>query len=328
MKISILGGSGFLGTNLSKALHQENISFGIFDVQKSKFFPEKTTIGNICSSDDLKKIPDSNILINLAAVHRDDVSNKSLYDEVNVNGSKNVCEYAKKNSINHIVFTSSVAIYGFAEPDTGEDGEINYFNDYGRTKYLAEQEYINWYSEDPQNRTLTIIRPTVIFGEGNRGNVFNLLNQIHSKKFVMIGDGKNEKSMAYVKNVVSFIIYCLNLNKGTHIFNYIDKPDLDMNQLVTRVRNRLFNKNNVGIRLPKFLGIFIGIVADIFAKLINRNLPVSHIRVKKFLSTSKFSSSAKDTGFVAPYSLEEGLDNTIQYEFIDDNKDKITFETE
>ena len=95
MKISILGGSGFLGTNLSKALHQENISFGIFDVQKSKFFPEKTTIGNICSSDDLKKIPDSNILINLAAVHRDDVSNKSLYDEVNVNGSKNVCEYAK-----------------------------------------------------------------------------------------------------------------------------------------------------------------------------------------------------------------------------------------
>ena len=155
-----------------------------------------------------------------------------------------------------------------------------------------------------------------------------MLNQIHSKKFVMIGDGKNEKSMAYVKNVVSFIIYCLNLNKGTHIFNYIDKPDLDMNQLVTRVRNRLFNKNNVGIRLPKFLGIFIGIVADIFAKLINRNLPVSHIRVKKFLSTSKFSSSAKDTGFVAPYSLEEGLDNTIQYEFIDDNKDKITFETE
>lgn len=328
MKISILGGSGFLGTNLSKALFQENISFNIFDIQKSKFFPEKTTIGSICSLEDLKKISDSNILINLAAVHRDDVSPKSLYDEINVNGSKNVCEYAKENNISHIIFTSSVAIYGFAEPDTDEDGEINYFNDYGRTKYLAEQEYINWYSEDPQNRTLTIIRPTVIFGEGNRGNVFNLINQIQSKKFVMIGDGKNEKSMAYVKNVVSFIVYCLNLNKGIHIFNYVDKPDMNMNQLVKRVRNRLFNQNNIGIRLPKFLGIIVGLVADIFAKLINKNLPVSNIRVKKFLSTTKFSSSVKDIGFVAPYSLEQGLDNTLVYEFIEDNKDKITFETE
>lgn len=328
MRISILGGSGFLGTNLSKALYEENISFNIFDIEKSKFFPEKTTVGSICSIEDLKKIPDSNILINLAAVHRDDVSPKSLYDEVNVDGSKKVCEYAKENNINHIIFTSSVAIYGFAEPDTGEDGEINYFNDYGRTKYLAEQEYINWYSEDPQNRTITIIRPTVIFGEGNRGNVFNLLNQIQSKKFVMIGDGENEKSMAYVKNVVSFIVHCLNLKKGVHIFNYIDKPDMNMNQLVKRVRNKLFYKNNIGIRLPKFLGIFIGLIADIFAKLINKNLPVSYIRVKKFLSTTKFSSSVKDTGFVAPYTLEEALDNTIQYEFIDDNKDKITFETE
>ena len=148
MRITILGGSGFLGTNISKALQQENISFNIFDIEKSKFFPEKTTVGSICSIEDLKKIPDSNILINLAAVHRDDVSPKSLYDEVNVNGSKKVCEYAKKNNIDHIIFTSSVAIYGFAEPDTGEDGAINYFNDYGRTKYLAEQEWDLKYRSD------------------------------------------------------------------------------------------------------------------------------------------------------------------------------------
>jgi len=144
----------------------------------------------------------------------------------------------------------------------------------------------------------------------------------------MIGNGENEKSMAYVGNVVSFIVYCLNLNKGIHIFNYIDKPDINMNQLVKKVRNKLFNKNNIGIRLPKFFGIFVGIIADIFAKAVNKNLPVSYIRVKKFLSSTKFSSSVKDIGFVAPFSLEEGLDNTIKYEFIDDNKDKITFETE
>ena len=48
-------------------------------------------------------------------------------------------------------------------------GESNYFNDYGRTKYLAEQVYKAWQAEDPESRTLVIVRPTVIFGEGNRG---------------------------------------------------------------------------------------------------------------------------------------------------------------
>ena len=74
--------------------------------------------------------------------------------------------------VKNLIFTSSVAIYGFAPADTDESGEPNYFNDYGRTKYMAEQIYKEWQLEDPDNRTLVIVRPTVIFGEGNRGNVF------------------------------------------------------------------------------------------------------------------------------------------------------------
>ena len=328
MKISILGGSGFVGTNLSQLFSEKNMSFEIFDLKKSEFFPENSIVGNICSPVDLEKISKPRILINLAAVHRDDVSPKSLYDEVNIYGSKNICDYAKKNEINHIIFTSSVAIYGFADPDTDENGEINYFNDYGRTKYLAEQEYIKWYQENPVERSLTIIRPTVIFGEGNRGNVYNLLKQIRSKKFVMFGNGKNEKSMAYIKNLVAFIDYSINFEQGIHIYNYIDKPDMSMNDLVLFVRKKLFNKNNIGLRLPRSLGLFIGLVADLFSKIININLPVSHIRVKKFLSTTKFSSSINNTSFIAPHSLEDGLEKTIRYEFLENNKDKITFETE
>ena len=78
---------------------------------------------------------------------------------------------SRKRYQNKIIFTSSVAIYGFAPANTGEDGKPDYFNDYGRTKYLAEQVYKKWQAEDPENRTLVIVRPTVIFGEGNRGNV-------------------------------------------------------------------------------------------------------------------------------------------------------------
>ena len=82
------------------------------------------------------------------------------------------------------------------------------------------------------------------------------------------------------------------------------------------------------MRLPGFLGISIGYFADAVAKIINRSLPVSSIRVKKFMGTTQFASSVSDTGFVPPVSLEEGLARTLRYEFMEDNSDKRTFETE
>lgn len=328
MKITIFGGSGFVGSNLSNLFIKKDISFTIYDLIKSRVFPNKTITGDICLPEQLETIPESDILINLAAVHRDDVRPLQLYDDINVGGSRNICELARKKNINKIVFTSSVAIYGFAEPNTGEDGEINYFNDYGRTKYLAEKEYLKWYEEDPNNRMLVIIRPTVIFGEGNRGNVYNLIKQIKTKKFAMFGNGKNIKSMAYVKNVAAFIYFSLSKKNGVHIYNYVDKPDMTMNKLVISVRKILFKKNDVGLRLPAIFGMLIGGLADFISKIIRKNLSVSSIRVKKFLSTTQFSSSIDKTGFVAPFTLEDGLKKTLVYEFIEDNKDKITYETE
>ncbi len=227
-----------------------------------------------------------------------------------------------------MIFTSSVAIYGFAPPGTDESGQPNYFNDYGRTKYLAEQVYKEWQAEEPENRSLTIVRPTVIFGEGNRGNVYNLLKEIASGRFVMFGNGENRKSMAYVENVAAFLEYSLSFEPGLHIYNYIDKPDFDMNTLVSEVRKTLIGKNDIGLRLPASLGMAIGYVADFIADLTGKTLPVSSIRVKKFMGTTEFASAVIETGFVPPVRLEEGLARTLRYEFLDDNSSTETFDTE
>ena len=81
-------------------------------------------------------------------------------------------------------------------------------------------------------------------------------------------------------------------------------------------------------RMTNIRRILIGYFADAVAKIVNRTLPVSSIRVKKFMGTTQFASSVSDTGFVAPVSLEEGLARTLRYEFMEDNSDKRTFETE
>ena len=321
--IAIIGGSGFLGTRLSSALKSNGIKNKTLDIA------EGSDIEFNIEDFEYHEIP-SNIscIINLAAVHRDDISPLSRYDDVNIQGSRNICDAARKLNIKKIIFTSSVAIYGFAPANTDENGQPNYFNDYGRTKYLAEQVYREWQKEDPENRVLVIVRPTVIFGEGNRGNVYNLLNQIALKRFVMFGNGRNIKSMAYVENVAGFLCHCLSFKPGVHIYNYIDKPDMDMNSLVTFVRKILFNKNNVGIRLPASLATIIGYFADSFSKITNIKLPISSIRVKKFMSNSQFNSSFEKTGFKPSVGIEEALARTLKYEFIDDNKDKKIFETE
>jgi nucleoside-diphosphate-sugar epimerase len=326
-EVAIVGGAGFVGSRLTARFRKGNIFSNKYDIDLSNHL-DKSIYLDVEDTDSLDQLAGVSTIINLAAVHRDDVRPLSRYDDVNVQGAKNICEEASKHGINQIIFTSSVAIYGFAPADTDESGVPNYFNDYGRTKYLAEQVYKAWQSEDPESRTLVIVRPTVIFGEGNRGNVYNLLRQIASRRFLMFGDGTNKKSMAYVENVVAFIEYSLSFEPGLHIYNYIDKPDFDMNTLISGARKTLFGKTNVGLRLPGFVGLALGYVADLAAMIIRKPLPVSSIRVKKFMGTTQFASSVSDTAFVPPVSLEEGLARTLRYEFLENNSEKRTFDTE
>ena len=144
----------------------------------------------------------------------------------------------------------------------------------------------------------------------------------------MFGDGNNQKSMAYVENVAAFIMYIANSNPNLQIYNYVDKPDLSMNKLILLIRKTLFKKNNIGLRFPNIFGFFIGKFADFISMITGKSLPVSSIRIKKFMSTTQFSSSIPSTGFVAPFELEDGLVKTLTYEFLEDNSENRTFKTE
>lgn len=326
-KITVIGGSGFVGTNLCKQLSLKQQDFEIIDIKMSNQFPDKCKIGDVRDINALRQTITGNIIVNLAAVHRDDVRDKSEYQRTNVGGAENIASVCEEKGIEKIVFTSTVAVYGFAEPGTGEDGEINPFNEYGRTKFEAEEKLRAWQSK--RQNSLLIIRPTVIFGEGNRGNVFNLLNQIASGKFVMVGKGENKKSMAYIQNVVAFLEKCISTEQRYGVFNYVDTPDMTMNELVRQVRAKLKGKNSVGLRLPYWLGMILGKMADLVSALTGKNLPVSSIRVKKFASSTEFKSAKTSLGqFEAPFTLSQGIERTLQSEFINPNPHQEIFFTE
>lgn len=332
MKVTFIGGSGFVGTRLIELLKEDSTNYSEIkniDLLQSHFHPEVTEVGDVRNQACMdEKLQDTDCVILLAAQHRDDVHPTSLYYETNVGGMEKTLKAMEKNGVKRIVFYSSVAVYGLNKKNPNEEHPADPFNHYGKSKWQAEVVLQEWYKTHP-DWNINIIRPTVIFGERNRGNVYNLLKQIASGKFLMVGNGNNKKSMAYVGNIVAFTKFLMeNRTTGYNVYNYIDKPDFNMNELVGHV-SKVLNKHIPTTHFPYWLGMLGGYGFDLLAKITGKKLTVSSVRVKKFCATTEFDATkVKETGFKAPYTLGEGLARTLEFEFIHDASNGITFKTE
>lgn len=316
MKILVTGGSGFIGSRLVDELLLTGSEIRILDKVPSRHHPEATMVGDIRHIDVVSSACEGIATIyHLAAEHRDDVSPSSLYWDVNVEGAKNLVSAAKRAGARRIVFTSTVAVYGLQNPTAREDAEPNPFNEYGRSKLGAERVLLEWAREEP-NRSLSIVRPCVVFGEGNRGNVHNLLTQIRSGRFIMIGTGENRKSMAYVGNIARFLAELCDSEPGISILNYADKPDMSMRELVAFARKQFGMSVSTGMSLPFWAGLLVGYSFDAVSFFARKTLPVSSVRVKKFCAETTVSTARLDAwNFVRPYNLQEGLERMIRADF-------------
>jgi nucleoside-diphosphate-sugar epimerase len=124
----------------------------------------------------------------------------------------------------------------------------------------------------------------------------------------MFGTGQNRKSLAHVENVSQFLSASIDNGPGVNIFNYSDRPDYTMNELVALVYKGLGRNPQQVLRFPLWLGIVGGNIADLISKLIGRPLPISAIRVQKFCAPSQIDSSkAFRTGFKAETPLAAAL---------------------
>lgn len=312
--VTTIGGSGFIGSYLLDNLLANDFKVTNIDKQVSEAHRNISRVADIRNVEALTETLEmSDWLIHMAAEHADNVTPTSLYYDVNVDGARNVIDVAEQKGIRKILFTSTVAVYGLNKQNPTEHSPKDPYNHYGKSKHLAEEIFINWYNEKPQERSLVIIRPTVVFGPGNIGNVYNLLHQIATNKFLMIGKGNNKKSMSYVENVSAFICYCIkNDLQGYNLFNYADKPDLTTKELVAQAEIAL-GKKTIPLRIPYSIGIMGGYFFDMLSKLTGKKYPISSVRIQKFCATTQFSSvHVEQTGFKPKFSLNEGLEITMK----------------
>lgn len=315
MKVFVTGGSGFIGTRLLTELRSHGHEVVNFDLQPSAKHNDITVQGDVRDAEAVAAASRGcDVIIHLAAVHRDDVRPVELYESTNVGGARNVANAATVNEISHVVFTSTVAVYGLEQGVSRETDVPHPFNEYGRTKLEAEKIFEHWRDDNPE-RVLNVVRPCVVFGEGNRGNVYTLIRQIDVGRFLMVGDGNNRKSMAYVGNIAALLMLLAEQTDFPSPLNYADKPDLTTNELVFTIKQKL-GKHRSHLHLPAWLGLAGGRFFDGVAWLTHRQLPISSVRVKKFVaSTVADTTLLQSTGFRAPYSLSDGLARMIDSDF-------------
>jgi nucleoside-diphosphate-sugar epimerase len=174
-RVIVFGGAGFSGSHLLKALAAANpqIEFFSVDIAEPRF---KVDGVHYVTHDVTKTVPrqlcrsGTAMIFNLAAVHTTPGHEDWEYYRTNILDACNICQFATEMDAKHIVFTSSISVYGPSEEPKNEDSELEPASAYGRSKAMAERIHDFWRSERSDDRKLTIVRPAVIYGATERGS--------------------------------------------------------------------------------------------------------------------------------------------------------------
>ena len=289
--VLITGATGFVGKNLVKYLASH------------QFIVKETSIR---FGDDIS-VPKVNTIIHLSGKAHDlkNVANANDYYESNFELTKHLYDAFLKSDAEKFIFLSSVkAAVDVTEDILLEDVKPNPQTHYGKSKLLAEEYIQN--QVIPENKSFVILRPCMIHGPHNKGNL-NLLYQFVKKGLPYpLGAFENMRSFLSVDNL-SFIIKNIIDNPiQSGIYNVSDNGSISSNELISIIANSLKKKNRV-IKIPKKVIFNLAKVADFLRLSLNSD--------KLLKLTSNYQVSNEKIVLAInqslPLSLREGLAKTL-----------------
>lgn len=307
MKILITGVHGFVGTNLVKALSKENIIYGLDIIS-----PIKDGVRYTFSWDFLDKpdeIPPVDAIIHLAGKAHDTKNEAAadVYFKVNTDLTKKIYDYfLVHDSIKKFIFFSTAkAAADKVDGVLTEDVVPSPVGPYGESKIAAEKYIQEHLVKDKQ---VYILRPCMIHGPGNKGNL-NLLYGVVKKGIPWpLGAFENRRTFTSIENLCFVIKGLLTQNVPTGVYNMGDDEALSTNELIKEICKSLGKKAHIW-KLPK--GLMTG-VAKIGGAL---HLPLDSERLRK-LTENYISSNAKIKKALGvekmPVDAREGLKVTLE----------------
>ena len=250
-----------------------------------------------------------NTVIHLAGKAHDlkNISNKDEYYEVNTELTKQIFDsFLISDSSVFIMLSSVKAVADNVVGILNEDCEPNPKTHYGKSKLLAESYILS--KKIPNNKRVYILRPCMIHGPNNKGNL-NLLYNLVSKRIPWIlGSFQNKRSYCSIDNLL-FIINELIKNNTipSGVYNVADDEYLSTNEIISLISNSN-NQKPIIFNLSPFIVKFIAKIGDIVP------LPLNSERLKK-LTESYMVSNEKLKKYIAkelPLTSKEGVIKTLK----------------
>jgi UDP-glucose 4-epimerase len=219
-RVLVTGGAGFIGSHLVEALVHadarvtvlDNLSTGLWE-NISSFNSSITFIeGSILDAAIWQLLPPADFIFHLAAYSSVVSCCENQFDflTVNVQGTKNVLEYARRGKVEHVLFASSAAIYGNYTKPCHEGLPATPCSFYGHSKYLAEG-WCNWYRKKYEV-PVTAFRFFNVYGPRQRADIpgASLLAKARilevGKKLPIYGDGSHVRDFISVEQVVAILL--------------------------------------------------------------------------------------------------------------------------
>lgn len=296
MKITITGASGFVGTNLTEYLVNKGINVSELSLRSQDWLTN------------LDK--NSNVLIHLAGKAHDlqNSSNDEEYFVVNRDLTLELFQHFLDSNIQSFFYFSSVkAVADTVEDELTEQTLANPFTAYGKSKYEAEKGLLSY--NLPEGKKLFIIRPCMIHGPGNKGNL-NLLYKIVKKGIPWpLAKFENKRSFLSIDNLSYLIFEMINHQRiKSGIYNFADDNSLSTNQLIQIINGALNRKARL-LPIPiKIINMF-----SKFGDLVN--LPLNSERLKKLTENYVVSNQKIKEALEIKklkISTEEGIIKTIK----------------
>ncbi len=318
----IIGGSGYIGRNLLMHLLANNRfeHYIIMDIKPLKGFEDEISSGRLeyISADVRNKLPSlvrsldgkESWIFNFAAVHREPGHEFREYFDTNVPGANHINAFAERLDIKNIFFTSSIAPYGKSQKQSTESTNLYPETGYGISKALAEQIHQKWFEREKGKRRLIIVRPSVIYGPNDPGNVYRMIKALKKGTFILPNGGKVIKAYGYVHGLVESMLFTMDtMNEPQIIYNYAENPLVSLKEMTQIVKRKLgYSKPTLSVSTTVLA--FVAGVYQILVKIIGKKSDIHPVRVKK----AGFPTNIKpqyliDNGFEFKYGFEKSLEH-------------------
>lgn len=299
--VLISGIKGFVGSNLKKALDKDYNVQGL-----SRSLNKSPKI--ICYRElTVTSLNSYKAFIHLAGKAHDikKASDDSEYYHANTKLTKDLFDTFLKSSCKIFIYMSSVkAIADKVDGILYEADTPNPLSPYGKSKLKAEQYILS--TKVPENKKVYILRPCMIHGPNNKGNLNLLYNIIDKRIPFPLGRFKNQRSFLSIDNLCYVIEKLLSVQPESDTFNLADDNSLSTNQLVSLI-GHVINKPVKILNIPKKLIRFLALIGDILPLPLNteklnkltQNYKVSNLKIKKVLGD-------------LPVTTEEGIEKTVK----------------